>query len=69
MESYDNIIYKKKNNLNYDENGFLDLLILNNCEEFYGNNISGFTTLSSKLKKSDNFYNKIKYFDKYNIIS
>jgi hypothetical protein len=69
LESYDNIIYKKKNNLNYDENGFLDLLILNNSEEFYGNSISGFTLLSSKLKKSDNFYNKIKYFDKYNIIS
>lgn len=69
LESYKNIIYKKNNNLNYDENGFLDLLIILNCEEFYGNDISGFTKLASILKNTNNFYNKMPYFNKYNIIN
>lgn len=68
IEMYDNIIYKKKNNLNYDENGFLDLLIMFNCQEFYGNSISGFTILSNVIKKSENYYNRIPYFYKYNTI-
>jgi len=68
LKSYKNIIYKEKNNLNYDENGFLDLLIILNCEEFYGNNISGFTKLASKLKNTNNFYNEMQCFEKYDII-
>ncbi len=68
LETYNNILYKKKNTLNYDENGFLDLLIVNNCEEFYGNSISGFTILSSTIKQMSNFYNQIEYFYKYNIL-
>jgi hypothetical protein len=68
LECYKNIIYKKNNNLNYDENGFLDLLIILNCDEFYGNNISGFTKLASILKNTNNFYNKMPHFYKYNII-
>jgi len=69
LETYDNILYKKKNDLNYDENGYLDLIIIVNCEEFYGNSISGFTQLSAVLKNSFNFYNKMDYFNKYNIIT
>ena len=69
LEMYDNIIYKRKNDLNYDENGFLDLLITLNCEEFYGNSVSGFTQLAAVLKNSFKFYNKMDYFNKYNIIT
>ena len=69
LETYDNIIYKKKNNLNYDENGFLDLLITQKCDEFYGNSVSGFTQLAAVLKNSFNFYNKMECLNKYNIIT
>jgi hypothetical protein len=68
LESYTNIIYKQPNDLNYDENGFLDLLIASNSTEFYGNSISGFSLLLSTIKKTSNFYDKIEYFTKYNII-
>jgi hypothetical protein len=69
LSQYDNIIYKHNNDLNFDENGFLDCLIATNCNEFYGNSISGFSVLANVIKKSNNYYNKLTYFDKFNILA
>lgn len=57
LEAYNNILTKLPNNLNYDENGFLDYLIALNSQEFYGNSISGFTNILNSI--SVKYY---KYF-------
>jgi hypothetical protein len=67
LVNYDNLIFKYKNELNYDENAFLDFLLCKNCEEFYGNNISGFTNLINNVKNTFNCYNNMSCFENYNI--
>ena len=67
LETYDDIIVKYDNELNYDENAFLDFLLCRNCEEFYGNNISGFTNLINIVKNTNNYYDKMSCFENYNI--
>jgi len=68
LQTYDTILTKLPNNLNYDENGFLDYLIAVNSQEFYGNNISGFTSILNAIHGTNNNYNKLKIFEGYNIL-
>jgi hypothetical protein len=68
LHTYNNILTKIPNNLSFDENGFLDLLIGLNCQEFYGNSISGFTHNLNVIKQTNNNYNCMEIFQKYNII-
>ena len=66
LDKYTNILKKKENNLNFDENGFLDLLLAINAEEVFGNSISGFSISINKIKKTNNYYNEMEVFCKYN---
>jgi hypothetical protein len=59
LSDYKNIIKKLPNNLNYDENAFLDFLIGINAQEFYGNSISGFSVTLNSIKKTKNYYNEM----------
>jgi hypothetical protein len=68
INTYNNILIKKPNNLNFDENGFLDMLIGLYSQEFYGNSISGFTQNLNVIKNTTNNYNDMDIFQKYNII-
>jgi hypothetical protein len=69
LSSYKNIIIKKKNKLNYDENAFLDLLFGLKSVEVYGNSISGFSVFLNYVKNTNNYYNNMEIFNHYNIIS
>ena len=72
LDSYKEIIYKKDcNDLMFDEAGLLDLLIAANAEEIYGVSFSGFSIHINKMKRTNNYYDKLeifnheKYYKKY----
>src|SRR5580692_959819 len=67
LETYENIISKSDNNLNFDENAFLDLLIGLHSQEVYGTTISGFSHNLNTIKNTNNYYDKMKIFSKYDI--
>lgn len=69
LDKYPNILKKKENNLNFDENGFLDLLLASNAQEVFGNSISGFSISINEIKKTKNYYNEMEVFSKYNKIA
>ena len=65
LNSYSNFIYKKKsltNELNYDENGFIDFLIGTNAQEVFGFSHSGFSKELNKIKRTNNYYDKLECF-------
>jgi hypothetical protein len=64
LDSYTEIIYKKDcDDLNFDEAGFLDLLIGINAEEVYGVHFSGFTNDILKIKNTiHNHYDLLEIF-------
>lgn len=67
FNTYDNFVCKLENNLNYDQNAFLELLIGLKSEEVCGNSRSGFPTSLNLLKGTNNYYDKIPELQKYNI--
>lgn len=67
LTEYTNIIYKTKEEsegLDYDECGFLDMLISINSAEVYGFKISGFSMNINNFKQTSNYYDELDIFNK-----
>lgn len=68
FSSYENLICKLENELSYDQNAFVELLIGLNSEEVCGNSLSGFPTSLNILKKTSNYYDNTLELTKYDIL-
>lgn len=62
ITAFSNILYKDgkqgySDNLNFEENAFIDFMIGRNAVEVYGHNQSSFSTILNSLHNTNNYYN------------
>jgi len=59
IEDYNNIFYNKNKFIYFNENAFFDFMVGLNSVEVLGFSNSGFSIVLNKLKKTNNYYDKI----------